>query len=687
MQLSKFWTQSTRLLAVFAGTLLLGFAAFGCVEGVDDEDDDHDSQTGAAHVTPYLYDDARGDTCRDAGIALAEANDVPWTVEEAEAWLDCKVDLNADTGELILDEPGDFDTNPEECAQYLDILMDIYTVNDRQFFDWKQRDATPITAVLAKGGPDANLYYYDPPEFKDTELHAPVNPGGQWADLSHVSFCIGEPVVEPPEPKVLDVEKDAETMFERDHKWNIDKKVTPKKWSIFDGDSGTSKYTVKVDTTDRVDSEFAVSGTITIDNNTDAPAMIADVIDEVNDYPAEVDCPEVEDFPYTLAAGATLTCTYFAELPDDADRTNTVTVEVTPESEVEGASATADVEFDEPSDDKKKKVTVVDDKQGKLGTCKAKKAPCKFKFSKKFSCPDDEGVHKNTAKIKKTGKKDSAKVKVACHPVDVLKEAPRTTLDQEFIWDVQKTADPDEIWANDKKQTVEYTVDVGLADTDGTAGLYRLTGDIFIGNPNPTLPALINDVTDLVTPAFGEPVPMDVTCIDAERETVSFPYELAPGAQLECEYAGVFAENPCPKDKTKDKETCVNVASVELQNHAYDFDTSSVQTDTTIFSSDPVPFFFVVDDADGLIDECVDVTDTNPEFRDKYGSPTVCAGDAPAQFTYTKDFTLSKYLSEAECADFKHINTATATGQTTMTKWSDDAKVTCAGVKKPPEKK
>jgi hypothetical protein len=47
-----------------------------------------------------------------------------------------------------------------------------------------------LDEVIVKGGPAANIYTYA----KGTSgsgLHAPVNPSGGWAGLSHVDFCYG----------------------------------------------------------------------------------------------------------------------------------------------------------------------------------------------------------------------------------------------------------------------------------------------------------------------------------------------------------------------------------------------------------------------------------------------------------------------------------------------------------------
>lgn len=56
-------------------------------------------------------------------------------------------------------------------------------------FNWSASGGV-VNAVVAKGGPNANLYVYNPAATADTGLHSPVNPSnGKYYGLSHVSFC------------------------------------------------------------------------------------------------------------------------------------------------------------------------------------------------------------------------------------------------------------------------------------------------------------------------------------------------------------------------------------------------------------------------------------------------------------------------------------------------------------------
>jgi len=70
---------------------------------------------------------------------------------------------------------------------------------------------------------------------------------------------------------------------------------------------------------------YVVEGTITVHNPGPGPATIESITDVISGgIAAEPQCGVT--FPYTLAGGATLTCTYKATLPNDCKRVNTATV-------------------------------------------------------------------------------------------------------------------------------------------------------------------------------------------------------------------------------------------------------------------------------------------------------------------------------------------------------------------------
>lgn len=84
---------------------------------------------------------------------------------------------------------------PEGTSYWNDGKLFVTIISDGTYFDWTSNIG--VDAVIAKGGKyGANLYIYDPPaeSFGDTDLHAPDNPSGGPAGLSHVAFCYDDAV-------------------------------------------------------------------------------------------------------------------------------------------------------------------------------------------------------------------------------------------------------------------------------------------------------------------------------------------------------------------------------------------------------------------------------------------------------------------------------------------------------------
>jgi hypothetical protein len=89
----------------------------------------------------------------------------------------------------------EFKIEPVLDGNYSDGTLNVTLSIDGKLLDWESDIG--IVAVVVKGGPGANLYEYNPAATADDGVHAPTNPGGQMADLSHVSFCYEAPS-EPP---------------------------------------------------------------------------------------------------------------------------------------------------------------------------------------------------------------------------------------------------------------------------------------------------------------------------------------------------------------------------------------------------------------------------------------------------------------------------------------------------------
>jgi LPXTG-motif cell wall-anchored protein len=71
------------------------------------------------------------------------------------------------------------------------VTVDVTDTADGPVFSWTSNIGVDV--VIVKGGPNSNVYTYDPESTGDTGLHAPVNPNNdKFFGLSHISFCYDE---------------------------------------------------------------------------------------------------------------------------------------------------------------------------------------------------------------------------------------------------------------------------------------------------------------------------------------------------------------------------------------------------------------------------------------------------------------------------------------------------------------
>lgn len=239
---------------------------------------------------------------------------------------------------------------------------------------WSVSDGIVIDHVIAKGGDAANDYDYtgtNPRPSTDGNLHSPVNASGNYAAFSHIDFCFHYQ---------LDVSKTATASYTRTYDWSIDKScdgpaaLTLAEGQIYDYPfswTASASYT---------DSDWQVSGTIVIVNNTPFAATITSIEDVLTGgIVATADCGVA--FPYALASGGSLNCTYTATLPGADNGTNTVTV-ATSTPLVEGDVAAADYTFGEPTTLVDDCITVTDDCTTTTEVCYSS-AP----FTLDYTCP------------------------------------------------------------------------------------------------------------------------------------------------------------------------------------------------------------------------------------------------------------------------------------------------------------
>lgn len=500
--------------------------------------------------------------------------------------------------------------------------------SDGQFFDWTA--TLGVDAVIVKAGPNADVFPYDPESTGDTVLHGPVNPNnGTIYAVSHIELCYDYEV---------SVAKDAETAFTRTFAWGIEKTANPAQWWLFEGDTGTSRYTVTVTKTGFTDSDWAVTGSIWISNDTPLDALIVSVSDLVS--PAlgvPVDCGV--SFPYLLASGEELHCTYSRDLPDGSSRVNTATV--TTGGIVGGGDATADVVFDEPTTVVHGTVTVSDTNGGSWQFSDTGSVT----YDRTFACGGDQGVHGNTATIVETGQHDSAAVTVNCYDLQVTKDAA-TTFTRTWAWTVDKSADQTELLlAPGQSFDVHYEVLISATSQDSD---WAVSGAILIANPNPVRAAPLTAVGDLLSGGVTGTVECPALAVPA-------------GGSLTCTYT---ADLPDGAGRT-------NTATATLENFAFDPAGGAAPSGTTDFSGEAAAVF---GDPTEEIDECADVTDT---LAGDLG--TVCAADAPMVFMYSH--TVGPYQAPEDCGEQTVDNTAAFeaedSGTTGDDSWTVNVFVAC----------
>jgi len=344
---------------------------------------------------------------------------------------------------------------------------------DGKYFDWSS--TLGMDAVIVKGGPDANLYEYSPEAFSDSGLHAPINEKqGEPYGLSHIEFCYDYE---------LTASKSADGKFTRTYSWTIDKTVNDDTHSGFFGDDFSSSYDVILDQT-VTDSDFKVTGTITVNNDTPFSVPFS-ISDSVNGTDASLNCPT-----YTLGSGDSVTCNFEADLGDEDPGSGTNTATITSENpDVDGTTVSDPYAFGEPTTvNGYSTVNVTDTFAGNLGSVSGDKT---FEYDRGFSCPIDESAYTdgvytasfpNTASIVETGQSADENVDLTCYMPLVDKDAD-TEWVKEYDWLITKKVDPDSFtgFAGDMF-TSSYDV---IIDQIISRHSYRAFGTITVSNPSP----------------------------------------------------------------------------------------------------------------------------------------------------------------------------------------------------------
>lgn len=518
------------LMAMFAAT----FASIGLMK----------PNSASAHVI---------DTeCTLVGVGIAIRGEFAGTTEEA-AFAEVgdtieyavTVDLDASEcpitgGEVILELPdgssqviaSDLTLMPGETQEYVDVAS--YTV------------------VAADVGPDGFLRAT---ASVSATSHRATGIDQQVAASTNFDTLLVSP---------LELNKTASPAFDREFSWEIAKEVNPDSWNLFDGDTGTSEYTVTATKGEPVDSNYAVSGVISIHNPNNIDVEVQAVTDEISDgIAATVDCGA--DFPLMVAAGATIECTYGADLPDASARVNTATVEASFDL---GGTATADIDFSgvEPTEVVNDSITV-SDTNAEFGGEQVTSETMSWQYDVVFGCEGLEFVdgqasftHDNTATILETEQSATATVNVDCYQLNVTKDVSGTQ-EVAYDWSVLKTAEPEtQTVSAGMSADVMWTVTVDLVES--ISGEIMISGQITISNPNPGRDALVNEVSDEIGGLVA-----DVDCGGTA------PYTVPAGGTLVCDY-----------EVTGEPTALENTATAVQQNYAIDSEGGMVEAGTSSYS-------------------------------------------------------------------------------------------------------
>jgi hypothetical protein len=454
----------------------------------------------------------------------------------------------------------------------------------------------------------------------------------------------------------LSATKTATGHFTRTFDWTIDKSVTPDTWNLFNGDTGTSQYTVSVTKDSGTDSVY-VDGQVCVTNGGSVATENLSITDVIQD---KIGAGQFQDYLSTpldlsakpiLNAGESYCYSYsipFTPIANTQYR-NVAEITITNHSGSLGTPFGPDPKADFTISDTPTIINnsiTVDDTNGQQWTFTDSGSQS---YDKTFSCGADAGKHDNTATIEETGQSSSASVTVNCYDPTVTKTAA-TKFSRSYNWNLQKTGDQANLTlALNENFLVNYTVTASATVTDFN---WQATGTITVHNPAP-IAATINSMSDVMT--GGNTATVD--CGPAV-----FPYTLDANSDLVCSYSGLLP----------DATTRTNTATATQQNYSYDKDGNATATGTTDYHGTASVDFSNATITE--IDKCITVSD------DKLGTNlgTLCYGVDTLPHTYTYQLTIGGY---ATCGLRTFTNTASFTTNDTATTgqsgWTVNVNVPC----------
>ncbi len=439
---------------------------------------------------------------------------------------------------------------------------------------------------------------------------------------------------------ILQVSKTIQGAYDTPVTWTISK-TADAEYDLFDGESVTHEYTVAVDPVVGDPENVKASGVITIIGDS-KNAVNATITDLFNGSPGTiVSCsvPKNADNTYTIAAKATVTCSYEKTLSAPEDGENVATATYTMGTVALAFQGTAEID----DEDFVETLTgypniTVDDTNLTGENWSSSAASASWSYTETFTCDADEGSHVNVATINETGQIAGAIVDVDCYELTVTKTV-NEFFTRTYQWDIDKSVSP-VTWDlfSGESGTSDYTV--VLDQTGFTDSGFYVNGTISISNPHPSRQA---DLTQVIDSAGS--ITASVTCPNLI---------VAAGGTLNCTY------NTTPQSSASPFGS-LNTATATQQLYNFDEDgVSSLDGTKNYLDTEAIDFTTA---SMTEIDEQVTVSDTYADSNVK-GTAT---GDKT--FNYSRTFT-------CDADEGKHDNTASFVTNDTSTTGSDDASVT-----------
>ena len=465
---------------------------------------------------------------------------------------------------------------------------------------------------------------------------------------------------------VVNVSKTATPSVTRRYPWTIAKEADgePDHVDLFAGQSATINWTVTASAQAPVESDRAVSGTITLFNptggaaiQTAVPAEVANVTDVLSqaelDTSLVVTCPQ--SYPFTIPAQGTVQCTYTGAPPNTTNGTNTATATLNlyNKSNLVGTtsySGTAAVDFSAATatlvdecivvtDDNATPGIAADDTVLDSSLCYNETMPATYPMSTTvgpFTVPNcGSSTVTNTAHFETLDDANdtsangnaSDSVTVSCYTLGVSKTA-NESLTRTYPWQIAKEADgePDHIdlFAG-QSATINWTITASVQAAVDSG--HAVNGVITISNPAPIAANNVS-VTDSMTGGLDATV--DCSSDPGTQITVNVP---ANGTAT-CSYTRGLP----------DGTTRTNTATAALAGVNY---TGTASVDFTGATT-------------ALVDECIVVTDdkaTADTSDDVTLDSSLCYDETPMPATYPLSTTVGPFTT-ATCGNSTVTNTA-----------------------------